>query len=631
MKRRPASPPPCLLGLPLLIAALSACGSHAKDGQSSSAGAGGSAATMGNDAVLADHTTVLGQSAIDSVVVSADRLVFPVSSYDDVLLGRSVGDVLVGDRQAAGSAGTNPDGFLRKVRSVMKQGGGTVVMTDPAIMQDAVKSLHFQATLQSPTLTTAGPITSSFREAPGRRLEGNGTPIKLIDFSGTKLFDIMDSVTLGNGKSIGFHALGEFPVGTVNFTPSFDIGADVGSLGSAVSGAIGSALGGGLGDAASAISFHATATGEISAELQFHGKVDLTSNLDNDSFTKLVAQQVFKSKSSTIADFPIDLGTVSAGPLSIPVKAHFTATLACEFAFGGLVDVTVDGKASANITAGAKYENSTLTPVVSFDKNLDLTGPTWTLGGVDHVKCTIKPDFNLQFFGVGFVEIWASGFVNLDGSLKCGPPDSSGNPTGTIHGDASAGASAGAHAKADVFGVINYDKQCTLFSVETPVASSDTAITLPGGPKATCTDSAGASGAAGSGGSGGSASADPSQCFGGDASGSAGSGGSGGGTGATVGNCTPDPGSAVPSGWTCNPSAYGDCKCDCNCGAMDKDCADGACAGCGHDECTAGDPLGPQCSSCAAAVCKADPYCCDQQWGPSCFDSVMTECGKTCP
>jgi len=53
---------------------------------------------------------------------------------------------------------------------------------------------------------------------------------------------------------------------------------------------------------------------------------------------------------------------------------------------------------------------------------------------------------------------------------------------------------------------------------------------------------------------------------------------------------------------------------------------------CAHSECTAGPALTASCSTCATAVCQADPYCCNNQWDSICVGKVNQECGAgTCP
>ncbi len=60
------------------------------------------------------------------------------------------------------------------------------------------------------------------------------------------------------------------------------------------------------------------------------------------------------------------------------------------------------------------------------------------------------------------------------------------------------------------------------------------------------------------------------------------------------------------------------------CGA----CGSGTCA---HSECSIGAKLEPSCSSCAGAICAADPYCCDTEWDSVCVNAVASTCGaSTC-
>ena len=51
---------------------------------------------------------------------------------------------------------------------------------------------------------------------------------------------------------------------------------------------------------------------------------------------------------------------------------------------------------------------------------------------------------------------------------------------------------------------------------------------------------------------------------------------------------------------------------------------------CAHDECSAGDKLDKGCSSCAAALCASDSYCCDTAWDSTCVNEVAQYCGYSC-
>jgi cysteine-rich repeat protein len=52
---------------------------------------------------------------------------------------------------------------------------------------------------------------------------------------------------------------------------------------------------------------------------------------------------------------------------------------------------------------------------------------------------------------------------------------------------------------------------------------------------------------------------------------------------------------------------------------------------CSRGKCTQGPPLDPQCDSCTAALCGADPFCCNTGWDGQCVMEVRTACGSlTC-
>jgi hypothetical protein len=59
-------------------------------------------------------------------------------------------------------------------------------------------------------------------------------------------------------------------------------------------------------------------------------------------------------------------------------------------------------------------------------------------------------------------------------------------------------------------------------------------------------------------------------------------------------------------------------------------CGGGGGGSCAHDECSSGGSLNPSCSSCAQAVCSADPYCCNTEWDGQCVDEVDAYCSFSC-
>ncbi|MDI1478600.1 hypothetical protein [Polyangium sp. y55x31] len=56
----------------------------------------------------------------------------------------------------------------------------------------------------------------------------------------------------------------------------------------------------------------------------------------------------------------------------------------------------------------------------------------------------------------------------------------------------------------------------------------------------------------------------------------------------------------------------------------------GVSCACAHSICQGGGALDPTCNPCAAAVCKADPYCCEQNWDGICVGEVELVCGINC-
>jgi len=81
--------------------------------------------------------------------------------------------------------------------------------------------------------------------------------------------------------------------------------------------------------------------------------------------------------------------------------------------------------------------------------------------------------------------------------------------------------------------------------------------------------------------------------------------------------CNAQP-SCCSSGWnqSCVNQAESLCSTQCNCA---------------HSLCDSGGALSPSCDPCVAAVCQADPYCCDSDWDGVCVGEVGSVCGIVCP
>lgn len=91
------------------------------------------------------------------------------------------------------------------------------------------------------------------------------------------------------------------------------------------------------------------------------------------------------------------------------------------------------------------------------------------------------------------------------------------------------------------------------------------------------------------------------------------------------GGCTP----------SCTGKACGDDGCGGTCGTCGdgQTCTGGACTGggnCAHPICSTGGKLTASCDTCAAQICAADSFCCNNTWDSICVGEVASVCGQSC-
>lgn len=532
---------------------------------------------------LAEGTLAFTGTAAADVTVGASTLRFPKATHGNVASVKA-GQVLIGER---GVDARNPEGFLRKVVTVSEAGADLLVTTEAATLVDAFAALDFNAVVELPKESTT---------TQGLRTQGTGSgPTKtIVDFSGRQIFQSSGSLPVNpqSGSTIGYDAAMKVNKGSLTFTPRWDVGAQIGRIS--------------LDPRQLLKEAHAIGTGSLDAQLEVQATLALTGNPTGADLAALIAQGLTGSPNTVLADADMTLASINLGALNAPASAHFRAELTCAVDWGGTVDVVVGANANATLSAGFRYANQQFTPVFEKSGSFAPVGPNYTLGGAVHVLCEVVPRFDLKLFGVATGALWARPYLSLGAEAEC---NTSTGPrlTGKYAGYAFAGVGAAASLDVDLFGLYSYSKECTLFDLNRGKNVSGT-FPLPGGASATCTSVPIP------------ARPEPSAlpgelCFASAQS-----------TGAQAA-CLPN-GSPIPSGWTCDAAKYGDCTCDCNCGAADRDCAAGACGTCTHDVCTTGAPLGNMCTddgqggACIQAICNADPYCCTTSWGASCVDKV---------
>ncbi len=531
--------------------AMAACGSSKDDTKPADNGG----------VVLAEHVLILEAKTADDVTVQGDRLLFPRATHADIA-SKQAGDVLVGD---AGFSPNSPNqwGFLRKVVSVKEDGDNYVVLTERADLTDVVTEGELSGQLTVPSLQPTDPAAST--KTLGKK---GGDTIKLLDFSGKTLFANTGSVEVQPGKTLGYEANVTLTKGTLDFTPTFDVGAKIGKpSGFSLKGVIKEA--------------HAIANGKLDAVAEVDASFKLIGTATGDDVAALIAKKVFNKPSTVIADHKIKLPSLKLGFITVPAHAQFRAVVTCDMKWGGETRVVVGEKASATVSAGARYDGSKISPVWDHSESLEQLGPVWTINQDLGLRCAIIPELKLNLWDVAAGEIVAEAYGALEAKATC----NSSALTGDVTGSAYAGVSARAKAKLDVFGLYKWEKECTLFDMQSPKATFSGSFPL--GKGATCTDTPSAPSPT-------PVSAPSASCFG----------------------DTPVAGD--------DAGTPGD-----DAGTTDGGTAESGPVMCDHDVCTSGGPLTVGCTkdsqagACIEAICKADEYCCTIAWTASCIDKVV--------
>lgn len=569
---------PLFVGSAFVIGACSSAGSDLPD--LGAVGSGGATETSEAGSVrLSGSAAIVDQDLADVADVRDDRILFPASAFQRLAAYRS-GDILISDRQTLGTSGKNPNGFLRKVRSVASTSEGTTVMTDSAALQEAVDELNVHTAFDLPELGLDGPVGT--RAVTGLRPQGEGGGAgRTFDYSGTKLFEVKDTAKARDGSDVPYSIYATIETGKLSYKPTFNADMSIGL------GKVGS--------------FSLRANGDIQAALV------LAAGLKTDDAGKDLAQPLKKTYSQPLADYDVPIDSVRIGRFKMPATVHFHATLTCDLDFTAPVEAKIGGTASGSVDVNVGYANGKLSSTVTKSVSAKLDGPTYTKEGFVRAYCSVEPAFRVDFFSKQTVGLTASAYEGAGGSLTCGGQGSDGKSKVLVSGDAEAGLSVRANAVLDLFGY-HFDKECLLFD-RNELVRYDTTYPYP--DEGSCKVSGPYPLPA-------RPPVQPDACF---SAAIEENGGSNDGNGSGQGN----DGSGNGSGDNGNGGNGGDGN------GNGADGGPGIIQGtCTHDVCTAGDKLGQQCDDCTMKVCAADPYCCDTFWGLSCFDSVEKYCGKTC-
>jgi hypothetical protein len=397
---------------------------------------------------LHDGSQVLTPELADVADVRDGELRFP-KELCQRLSGIKLDTIILGDRKApnapADNGGNNPEGFLRRVRSVTCDDRGVIVKTDPATLPEAFDDLKLDWGFNLPSCKDVS--------GPSLGVEYGGT---LMDYSGT--------ARTADGRDIPFTASAGMNA-SLCLSPRITLKADVGFM--------------------KLNSFEVSATGQLEAKLLLSAAVKLAPSLDAATQAELAGKALTKSVTATIADKSISLGSIGASGVKLPISAKYVATVSCDFSFTAPVEVKVGAKATASMTAGITYQNGKLAPKSEKGITFEAIPPTFDRDGMMRAVCSVNPTLELRVFGMATGQIGAKAYGSMGASQSCGGKDPQGVTQRLTSGDVEAGLSAGVVAKLDVFGVKKWKKECTLFS-ESHKLPYDRAYPSPGGASATC-------------------------------------------------------------------------------------------------------------------------------------------------
>lgn len=396
---------------------------------------------------LHDEDSYIPPAQSEKAKVHDDKVIFPIDACQD-MKRRAIGSVILGDRAGDGINGDNPDGFLRKIKSVTC-GSETVVETDPATLDEAFDDLKLDAGFSIPACNEEN-------GGPGGKNLG-------VSYGGT-LFEEKSTAQTADGKTVPFTASATLD-SAICVAPKFKVKADVGFL--------------------EVRSFEASITAELDARLLVGAKVTVDST-DPKVLAELANKPLSKQYAKVLASGKIPITTLKIGFIGLPAFANYETTLTCDFDFTAPVEAKVGATVKGSLTAGLLYQNSKLSPV--FDKNIgfNTVPPQFTKDGMLRARCTVTPKIELKMFGMSTAKLTPRVYAGLGATQTCGAKDAQGVTQRKNDGEVEGGASASIYGEINILDIKKFKKECTLFDERGSLQYSRT-YPQPGGASATCT------------------------------------------------------------------------------------------------------------------------------------------------
>lgn len=325
--------------------------------------------------VVAPNVTVVDRTLADDIEVAPDRVALPLpgaSAYREL----AAGTVIVGERGEREDT-KNPDGFLRRVRSVRVVGATLEIETEDATMADAI----IDGSVVTSTSRLGEPSTSSTRSV--RPLVTKAFQGIDQDFSGRSIYrhtekvgatSVEETVTLKRAHLVAKPAM------------NLDLRIRRGRV----------------------QRFEATVQSTLDAELDLEAVVSANGGIDA---AALRAHP--RSAKVVLLETPrLPLPTIFIGVVPIVTSVQFTVSLDCSMTFAGTITANAGAKTNAFVRLGATYEDGAWKPPITSQLDIE---PHFTMtgNGALEARCALDAEAHVRAFGVGGVALGVGPYVSL--------------------------------------------------------------------------------------------------------------------------------------------------------------------------------------------------------------------------
>jgi hypothetical protein len=99
------------------------------------------------------------------------------------------------------------------------------------------------------------------------------------------------------------------------------------------------------------------------------------------------------------------------GPVPVVTDLYVDVLAGCDFSIEGQVAIELGVGISSTVEIGIPYDHGNWNPIASTSFDKHTIGPNLTVGGTVGLECSLKPRFELRFYGLAGPYIYAQPYV----------------------------------------------------------------------------------------------------------------------------------------------------------------------------------------------------------------------------